>query len=141
MNKENQETITDWAETTFGPNHPAVIAARMSVEVAELVSGLSTVAHLPVEQIDPETLHALREEVADVNVMLSQVAEKLQVDIGAVTDFKMSINRKRTWGRTASGHFQHTEEAPPISGRDPELAEAIAEEVAPLILRREGDPE
>lgn len=140
---ENQETITAWAEETFGENHPAVIAARMSVEVAELVSGLSTVAHLRVEDIDPETLDALREEVADVNVMLSQVAEKLQVDIAAVTDYKMSINRKRTWGRTASGHFQHTEEVPPVpEGPDPELMGAIARGwCAPANAQKEMDPE
>ena len=107
---ENQETITAWAEETFGPSHPAVVAARMSIEVAELVSGLSTVSHLPVEDMDPVTLAALRDEIADVNVMLSQVAKKLNVDIAAATDFKMAINRKRSWGRTASGHFQHTED-------------------------------
>lgn len=159
MNQENQETITAWAEGAFGPSHPAIIASRMSVEVAELVSGLSLVAHLRVEDIDPETVHALQEEVADVNVMLSQVAEMLQVDIGAVTDYKMSINRKRSWGRTASGHFQHTEEAatadnPELLGAiargwcskenaqkemDPELAFAIAQEVAPLIRKQAAE--
>lgn len=108
--RETQETITEWADSTFGYKHPAEVAARMSVEVAELVAGLATVANTPVEEIDPDTLEALRLEVADVNVMLSQVAEKLHVDIAAVTDFKMGVNRGRNWERTASGQFQHTVE-------------------------------
>lgn len=143
MRQETQETITEWAETTFGPNHPAVIASRMSVEVAELVSGLSTVAHLPVEDIDPETLQALHLEIGDVEVMLRQVAEKLQVDIDTVVDYKMSVNRNRNWGRTASGHFQHTEDAPPVpEGPDPELLGAIARGwCAPANAQKEMDPE
>ena len=33
---ETQESITRWADDTFGPKHPAEVAARMNVEVAEL---------------------------------------------------------------------------------------------------------
>lgn len=110
--KETQETITAWADATFGPRHPAEVAARMSVEVAELVAGLATVANVPVEKMDPELLEALRLECADVNVMLKQVAEKLQVDLDVVTDFKMGINRARTWSRSPTGKMQHVEGEP-----------------------------
>lgn len=109
---ETQQSITAWADGTFGPSHPAVIAARMNVEVAELVSGLSTVARLEVSDIDPNTLDALREECADVGVMLFQVCEKLGVDLQAAINYKMGVNRSRSWAKTASGHYQHVEQGP-----------------------------
>lgn len=106
---ETQRSITEWAEQTFGPSHPAVIASRMNVEVAELVSGLSTVARLEVSDIDPNTLDALREECADVGVMLFQVCEKLGVDLQTAINYKMAVNRSRSWAKTPSGHYQHVE--------------------------------
>jgi hypothetical protein len=106
---ETQESITRWADETFGVKHPAEVAARMNVEVAELVAGLATVAAVPVEQMDPELVVELQKECADVFIMLAQVAEKLQVDLQAVTDYKMGVNRNRAWGRSPTGKMQHTE--------------------------------
>lgn len=112
---ETQESITRWADETFGPKHPAEIAARMNVEVAELVAGLATVAAVPVEQMDPELVVELQKECADVFIMLAQVAEKLRqvvnphMDLQAVTDYKMGVNRNRAWERSPTGKMQHTE--------------------------------
>lgn len=105
--KETQETITAWADATFGVKHPAEVAARMSVEVAELVAGLATVANVPVEEMDPELVQELQKECADVFIMLAQVAEKLNADLQAVVDYKMRVNRDRTWGRSPTGKMQH----------------------------------
>mgnify|MGYP001398705718 CR=1 FL=1 len=107
--KETQETITAWADDTFGPKHPAEVAARMSVEVAELVAGLATVANVPVEEMDPELVQELQKECADVFIMLAQVAEKLNVDLQTVVDFKMGVNRNRSWERNQTGKMQHVE--------------------------------
>lgn len=107
---ETQETITAWANETFGVQSPASVAERMSLEVRELVEGLAAVAHTPTQDLDPDTLDNLRLEVADVAIMLSQVAELLCVDLSAIIDHKMKVNRKRTWSQNETGHFQHDPE-------------------------------
>lgn len=119
---ETQESITRWADDTFGPKHPAEVAARMNVEVAELVAGLATVAAVPVEDMDPELVQELQKECADVFIMLAQVAEKLNVDLQTVVDYKMSVNRRRNWTKSPSGKMQHVETfLEPWSGLEMEL--------------------
>lgn len=119
---ETQESITRWADDTFGVKHPAEVAARMNVEVAELVAGLATVAAVPVEDMDPELVQELQKECADVFIMLAQVAEKLDVDLQTVVNFKMNVNRNRTWGRSPTGKMQHVETfLEPGSGLEMEL--------------------
>lgn len=119
---ETQESITRWADDTFGPKHPAEVAARMNVEVAELVAGLATVAAVPVADMDQELVQELQKECADVFIMLAQVAEKLNVDLQTVVDFKMGVNRNRAWGRSPTGKMQHVETfLDPGSGLEMEL--------------------
>ena len=119
---ETQESITRWADDTFGPKHPAEVAARMNVEVAELVAGLATVAAVPVADMDQELVQELQKECADVFIMLAQVAEKLNVDLQTVVDYKMGVNRRRNWTRSPSGKMQHVETfLEPGSGLEMEL--------------------
>lgn len=119
---ETQESITRWADDTFGPKHPAEVAARMNVEVAELIAGLATVAAVPVADIDPELVQELQKECADVFIMLAQVAEKLNVDLPTVVNYKMGVNRNRAWTRSPSGKMQHVETfLEPGSGLEMEL--------------------
>lgn len=122
MINETQQSISRWAEDTFGPQHPAEVAARMNVEVAELVSGLAGVASVPVERMDPERVRALQDECADVYIMLAQVAELLNVDLQTAVNVKMGVNRNRIWGRSPSGKMQHVETfLDPGSGLEMEL--------------------
>lgn len=122
MSNETQESITRWADDTFGVKHPAEVAARMNVEVAELVAGLATVAAVPVEDMDPELVQELQKECADVFIMLAQVAEKLDVDLQTVVNYKMGVNRRRNWTRSPSGKMQHVETfLEPVSGLEMEL--------------------
>lgn len=114
---ETQQSITAWAEGTFGPSHPAVIAARMNKEVAELVSGLAAHARLEVSDIEPTALDAIREECADVGVMLLQVCEKLGVDLQTAINYKMAVNRSRVWAKSATGDFQHVDTPRVRSGK------------------------
>ena len=114
---ETQESITRWADDTFGAAHPAEVAARMNVEVAELVAGLATVAAVPVAGMDQELVHELQKECADVFIMLAQVAEKLDVDLQTVVNYKMSVNRRRNWTRSPSGKMQHVDN--PLSEGEP----------------------
>lgn len=51
---EDQQTITDWTDETFGVKHPATVAARMNIEVAELLEALvlaSTQAGSPKRKV------------------------------------------------------------------------------------------
>lgn len=122
MSNETQESITRWADDTFGVKHPAEVAARMNVEVAELVAGLATVAAVPVADMDQELVQELQKECADVFIMLAQVAEKLDVDLQTVVDYKMGVNRRRNWTRSPSGKMQHVETfLEPGSGLEMEL--------------------
>ncbi len=107
---ETQKSITRWADDTFGSNHPAEIAARMSVEVAELVAGLATVATVPVTSMDPKLVQELQKECADVYIMLVQVAEKLNADLQTAVNAKMGVNRNRSWERSPTGKMQHVGE-------------------------------
>lgn len=76
--RETPLTITAWADATFGPALPHQVAARMGLEVAELTAAIATVEqyNLP-DDIDPDQLDAICLEVADVNIMLCQLAGKL----------------------------------------------------------------
>lgn len=110
---ETQKTITDWSRENFGHQSPLTIALRMNVEQAELLNALGSYDResngiCSAEDLDKLHEHAA-DEVADVGVMLLQVAETLGIDLMARIDRKMVKNRARSWGRGADGTFQHVE--------------------------------
>lgn len=113
--KENQRTISDWGNQTFGPNSPLAIATRMNVEVAELLNCLQNLQETEGRVITQNRLDeicAMRKEAgrecADVYIMLVQIADALGIDLHEQSDEKMAVNRNRTWERTATGKMQHT---------------------------------
>lgn len=132
---ETQRTIADWGIRTFNGPHPAlVMALRMNVEVAELLTELvalyPTLEHSPLALLihansaTAEALNAMHEtvpghpsagyptgkakgECADIAIMNCQVIDSLHGVLTDEVDAKMAINRHRVWGRTASGKMQH----------------------------------
>lgn len=112
--KQIQASIAQWGRETFGngnaPPPADAIAARMNVEVAELLNGLAAIRFTaPGSQDRAELIQELGTECADVGIMLVQVADALGVDLESAMAAKMEINRARSWGRTASGKVQHVE--------------------------------
>lgn len=108
MPEETAETITAWAEDTFGPTHPAVIARRMQHEVKELLDAFATVEGVPINELPNEVVVGLQEECGDIFIMLSQVARKLGVGLTEVATRKMQVNRGRRWARDPiSGTIRH----------------------------------
>jgi hypothetical protein len=103
---ETPETITQWAVDTFGNPPPIAVATRMNCEVAELLVGLANLSPEEVAEGSPRVT-ALQQECADVYIMLAQIAETLQIELQAVVDYKMGVNRRRNWARTDTGRFQH----------------------------------
>lgn len=95
---ENQKTISDWADKTFGPSGSnARVAARANEEMAELLRALTA---------DDEHPKAV-EEVADIVIILYRLATRLGVDLHDEIERKMNINRDRIWKRDNTGHGYH----------------------------------
>lgn len=101
---ETPETITVWARETFGePSSIAAVAARAMQELAELVQKLC------VDENHP----GAREELADVQIVLAQVATYLGFVWEDVED-KMMVNRARRWSSSGDGVGQHIDDVRPI---------------------------
>lgn len=97
---ETQRTIAEWAFQTFGPvRSNASIAARANREMAELLFALS------VEDDGDED--AIGEEIADVVIVLSRLADRIGIDLAEAVDRKMAKNRAREWVLDGHGHGQH----------------------------------
>jgi NTP pyrophosphatase (non-canonical NTP hydrolase) len=96
--KWTQEKITRWAQSQFGVVPPLGIATRMNLEVAELLDALNN-----------GNVEEAIKEVADVEIMLRQVAETLGVTLDVEVEKKMNVNEARQWRKTASGSYQHVD--------------------------------
>ena len=95
MPRETQNSITQWAPTTFGaPDKPERIVARLNEEFAELIE--AALLGGDVEK-----------EAADVLVVLYQVAAAYGFDLHDATDNKMTVNRNRPWKVGPGGVGQH----------------------------------
>lgn len=94
---ETQATVSEWAESTFGPSGSNIrVAARANEEMAELLRHLSATDTSPLAA----------EEVADVVIVLYRLATLLNVNLVEMIDKKMAINRTREW-KIEGGHGYH----------------------------------
>lgn len=97
---ENQQTISEWAEATFGPvGSNLSVATRANKEFGELLHALAQDDNHP----------KAAEEAADVIIVLMRLFVRLGIDMDEQIDRKMQINRGRQWQRTGGGHGQHIE--------------------------------
>lgn len=114
--EETQESITQWANETFGPPASNMrVAARANEEMAELLRVLSVDDH-----------HAkAAEEIADVVIVLSRLASSLSVDIQEEIDKKMAINRQREWKLDKTGHGYHVRDKAPNQSMPDEVGKAV----------------
>jgi NTP pyrophosphatase (non-canonical NTP hydrolase) len=95
---ETQQSISQWANDTFGPLTTNVRAAvRANEEMAELLRELA------MDDTSPKAAA----EIADVFIVLYRLADRMGVDVQAEIDRKMAINRDRQWVRDGSGHAYH----------------------------------
>ncbi len=95
---ETQESISKWADDTFGPTSSTMrVAVRANEEMAELLRALS------VDDFNQKAL----DECADVYIVLCRVVTRLGGDFQELIDAKMAINRKREWNLDGSGHGYH----------------------------------
>ena len=96
---ENQRSMCDWAEQTFGPvSDPASLVDRSLLEMQELG-----------EAVDARDVSEIGKEAADVLILLYRLADQfdLDLDLDQEVQAKMAINRSRTWVSKGDGTGSH----------------------------------
>lgn len=121
MMSETQKTIAAWGDATFPGGDPSSPrhCLRLLEEAVELclAAGASdaSVRAAVLGELDragkPDPAK-VPDEVADVYVMLAQVAEGRGIDIQTEVDRKMAINRARVWKLNGDGTGQHVRVEP-----------------------------
>jgi len=71
---------------------PKNLAMALNVEAAELLEHFQWLSQQQSSSLDTETLAEVAEEIADIQVYLIRLADKLDVDIVAATEAKMEKN-------------------------------------------------
>ena len=143
--REDQGTVSRWAEETFGAVngkqsdslqrlrdaveriehagneiclHPNIPGGNLRVAVRALEEMAELVEKLVRNDNDP----LARPEIADVHIILCRLSDRLGGDMLADVDAKMAINRRRTWKADGTGHGYHVREPEPVElpwGGDP----------------------
>jgi len=96
---ENQKTISEWAEKTFGYPTRARSIARMLEEVEELKKIEIT--------DDMSSFIKVADECADIYITMCQVASTFGLNLHVCINDKMQINRARKWKIAGDGTGQH----------------------------------
>ena len=95
---DDQESISAWADQTFGPaSSNARVAARANEGMAELLRAL----------IADDNHAKAAEKVANVVIVLCRLMTRLGRNLGEELARKMAINRTRQRNLTADGHGYH----------------------------------
>lgn len=98
---ENQRTVCDWADKTFGYCKSINVALdRVLKEIDELT-----------EIKDYENnFNKLSDECADILITLYRLADVIGFQLEQAVDHKMEINRGRKWKIAEDGTGQHIKE-------------------------------
>lgn len=92
-----QEYVGDWGKKTFGQDNPDAIVEHLLDEALELR-----------EAIKKDGPTAIRNEAADVLILLFGIAHRLGFDLGQAVVTKMMENKTRSWGAPDSrGVIRH----------------------------------
>ena len=71
---------------------PKNLASALAVEAAELLEKFQWLTEAESIQLPPETLAAVRAEVADVLLYLIRISDKLGIDLIAAANAKIQLN-------------------------------------------------
>ena len=82
---------------------PKNLVMALSVEVAELVEHFQWLTPEQADALSPEDLHAVGEEIADVQYYLVRLADRLGIDILEAAEQKLEKNRQKYPVATAKG--------------------------------------
>ena len=82
---------------------PKNLAMALSVEVAEIVEHFQWLTEEQSRNVPPEKLAEIREEIGDVMIYLTELAEKLGIDRVEAAKAKLEINSKKYPASLARG--------------------------------------
>lgn len=74
---------------------PKNLAMALSVEVAEIVEHFQWLTQAESNNMDAAKLAAIKEEIADVMIYLTQLADRFGIDPVQAAEEKMRINEKK----------------------------------------------
>jgi len=83
--------VRDWEQF----HSPKNLAMALSVEVAELLEHFQWMTEAQSQAPEPETLAAIRDEVADVQIYLLRLADQLKIDVGSAVEAKIIRNDQK----------------------------------------------
>jgi dCTP diphosphatase len=82
---------------------PKNLAMALSVEVAEIVEHFQWLTEVQSRNLPPEKLAEVREEIGDVLIYLTELAEKLGIDPVEAAKAKLEINGQKYPAELAKG--------------------------------------
>lgn len=84
------------AERDWNQFHsPKNLAMALSVEAAELVEIFQWLTEAQSADLDAATRAAVAEEIADVQIYLARLADRLDIDIPEAVDHKLALNARK----------------------------------------------
>src|SRR5215211_6313927 len=89
----------DWEQF----HSPKNLAMALSVEAAEVVEHFQWLTEEQSRILPPEKLAEVREEIGDVMIYLTELAEKLGIDPVEAAKAKLEINNKKYPARLVKG--------------------------------------
>lgn len=99
--RETAKSISDWIIATFGASGTNErVAIRANEEMAELLRAVA----------DVSSHEKVREECADVVIVLCRLCERFGGDLFTEIDKKMAVNRQREWKLDGSGCGYHVKQ-------------------------------
>jgi len=81
----------DWEQF----HSPKNLAMALSVEVAEIVEHFQWLSQAESNSLEPAKLAAVKEEIADVMIYLTRLADRLGIDPLQAAEEKMQLNEKK----------------------------------------------
>lgn len=95
--EELRATLRDFAdERDWDQFHsPKNLSMALSVEVAELVEHFQWLTQPESRKLPPDIAEQVAEEIADIQIYLVRLADKLGVDIENAVSRKIEINRAK----------------------------------------------
>jgi len=95
--KELRQQLREFAkERDWGQFHsPKNLAMALSVEVAEIVEIFQWLTEEESRNLNADRLQSVKEEIADVMIFLTNLADKLGIDPLEAAKEKVQINREK----------------------------------------------
>ena len=96
LNTLRDQLRTFAAERDWDQFHsPKNLASALSVEAAELLEKFQWLTEAESQNLPPEALEGVRQEVADVLLYLIRISDKLGIDLIAAAQAKMALNAQK----------------------------------------------